>query len=186
MTQPLLLLDVDGVLCPFGEHTYAAHREMEMIRCRDNWVVQARPRVRHHLATLREHYELVWATMWEESANTYLLDFFGLDPLPVIEFAKGMWPPANGSYDLKINDYIAKATTQTYKLPAIEAFVGERPFVWVDDHLLEDAWVWAEHRNNVLGIPTLFICPDPTVGLTSLHVGQMLDFAHIVSDLQAP
>ncbi|MQY06611.1 HAD domain-containing protein [Actinomadura macrotermitis] len=78
--EPLLYLDVDGVLNPedpagrFTAHTVGSLT----LRIPDT-----------HAAWLRElsaAYELIWATTWEHHANAYIAPLLGLPELPVVEF----------------------------------------------------------------------------------------------------
>jgi hypothetical protein len=68
---PLLLLDVDGVLCPMGGGDGEA-----MVESPDNHVRYARA-LPARLATLAKAYTLVWATSWGQEANDALCPLFG-------------------------------------------------------------------------------------------------------------
>src|SRR5689334_8139492 len=85
IAQPLLLVDVDGVISLFGF-------EMDA-RPSGQWlVVDGIPHylsadAGRHLRTLSDHFELVWCTGWEEKANEYLPALLGLaGPLPWLSF----------------------------------------------------------------------------------------------------
>lgn len=62
--HPLLFLDVDGPLLPFGD---GPQREPSGTAT-DSHLTRLDPRVGPRLAALP--CELVWATTWEEAANT--------------------------------------------------------------------------------------------------------------------
>ena len=47
---------------------------------------------------------------------------------------------------------------------------------WIDFHSFQETGLWAERR-TAAGIPTLFIQPDPAVGMTREHTDQVLAFA---------
>ena len=128
----LLLLDVDGVLCPMG-----AGDGGDMVECSgaDGGIRYARA-LPARLATLAKAFTLVWATSWGQEANDVLCPVFGLPPLPVIDF---------GELNFRVG--------QTYKLRAVRQFVRQRPFAWLDDELGRDAHRWAQKR----AVPTLLV-----------------------------
>lgn len=72
--RPLLFLDVDGPLLPFGDGPQhepsgtASHSHLARLD----------PRIGARLAALP--CELVWATTWEEAANTDIAPRLGLPP----------------------------------------------------------------------------------------------------------
>lgn len=59
------------------------------------------------------------------------------------------------------------------KVPAIDAYVGDRPAAWIDDLLVEEAVVWAAGRRA----PTLLVETDPTIGMTRDQVERLLAWA---------
>ena len=147
--RPLLLLDVDGVLSPFG--------------CPDGYVPIDEgvscysPENIARLRRLAEAFDLVWATMWEHVANEVMAPIHELSPLPVVEFDEG------GELDME----------EHVKLPAIRRFVGERPFVWIDDDIPLGARGWASVRRS----PTLLLETTPNVGLTDEITRAAVEFA---------
>ena len=149
--QPYLLLDVGGVLSPYGMTPPADFSEREI---GGFWVVWT-DRHAERVSRLAERFELIWATTWEEYANQALCPALGIDPLPVITFVRG--------------------ETQTRKLHSVKEFVGNRPAAWIDDDLYEDAHLWATRRDQ--NVPTLLVQTTPSVGFTDEHVTELLDFA---------
>jgi hypothetical protein len=97
---------------------------------------------------------LTWGTTWNYRAQTVFGPLLDLPTMNVLELGP---LPRNG----------------TRKLAAVQAFVGTRPFAWVDDELFDDAREWARQRAQ----PTLLIRPSPGVGLTRAHVEELLAFA---------
>ena len=155
MPKPLLLLDVGGVLSPYGMTPPPDFEEREIGGFWVVWTDAHAPR----LVRLASHFELVWATTWEQYANQALCPALGLDPLPVIRFVRGK--------------------TQTRKLDTITAYVGDRPAAWIDDDLYEDAYAWASTRNE--SIPTILVQTVPSIGFTDDHVEELITFATEVS-----
>jgi len=158
--RPLLLLDVDGVLNPYGGECpagYTEHvlfpEEIEPVRvCVDHgdWI-----------AELAGVYEVVWATAWGEEANRLLAPLLGVPRMPVVPF-----PQVPFSADLKV--------------PAIDALAGDRPAAWIDDMLGPAAYDWAARRVA----PTLLLPVDPLVGWNRQIVERALEWA--VSAGRAP
>lgn len=162
--KPLLLLDVDGVCCPFGagENVPA---DLELVLAGDVHVLLG-PRTGAHVRALQSRFELCWASGWEERANTYICPLLGLPALAVIllpELGAVTWD----------EDFVV---TGTWKLHAVSEAVGGRPLAWIDDELQEDAFEWARAR-TAAGIPTLLICPEAHQGMSENDVAELQSFA---------
>jgi hypothetical protein len=149
--QPLLLLDVDGVLQPLGRSVPPGYRrftspESDVVLCPAHgvWITE-----------LSGLFEVAWLTTWGRSANMTIGAVLGLPALPHVELGT---LPRSG----------------TRKLDAVQRFVRERPFAWVDDEIYEDAVAWASRRVT----RTLLIRTAPYVGFTLAQVEQLKDFAH--------
>lgn len=151
MTRPYLLIDVDGVLNPFGSvlvpDGFSRHELM-------GYEVWLSSRHGSWLNRLASWFDLVWATTWEHHAPRLIAPPLGLpEDLPVIEFDR------DSGY-------------QTWKLPAVADFVGDRPAAWIDDDLWSDAFTWAESRS----VPTLLIRTTPSLGMTEQDVARLERF----------
>ncbi|MFC7467145.1 hypothetical protein ACFQVA_05280 [Actinomadura keratinilytica] len=92
--KPLLFLDVDGPLNPYGALSAPAPPEgFHPHRMRPagwSWpeplTVLLDPDHGTRLRALQRHYELVWATTWEDEANAWIAPVLGLPPLPYVDF----------------------------------------------------------------------------------------------------
>ena len=118
--KPLLLVDVDGVLnpyaadcCPDGYQEYNFFPGEEPVRLcpiHGRW-----------LRELANRFDLVWATGWGDAAHRHISPVLGLPQFPAIVFPSGRFHPAQ-------------------KVPAIDAYAGDRALAWIDDLLTPEAW----------------------------------------------
>lgn len=134
--RPLLFLDVDGPLLPFGGSPLSGARE-----------VVARP----HLARLRLDTgprlaglpcTLVWATTWLEDANAEIASALGLPDLPVVR-----WPEPTVAHEREDQWFGLCWKTRT-----VVDWADGRPFAWVDDEVTDAdrGWVSAHHPGPAL------------------------------------
>ena len=155
-SKPVLAVDVDGVISLFGfdgpldEVPGKFHLIDGIAHCIADGVG---PR----LVRLAEHFQLVWATGWEERANDHLPLLLGLPAdLPVLTFGGR-----------------ARFGTAHWKLDALDEFSDERPLAWIDDSLDESCHAWAAERSA----PTLLVPTESAVGLTDAHVDTLIGWA---------
>ena len=149
--QPLLAVDVDGVISLFGydQPTESAPGEFHLV---DGMLHCISMPTGPRLNRLAETYELIWASGWEDRANDYLPAILGVPSLPHLSF-----------------DGEARFGTAHWKLAAIEAYAGERPLAWIDDNFDTSCYEWAEGR----AAPTLLVPTDPGIGLEEGHVAAL-------------
>ncbi len=164
---PLLFLDVDGPLIPFGaSHPYPVYETglADPDSGENPLLARINPRHGPRLAALA--CELVWATTWLEDANALVAPRLGLPPLPVVGLpdssgAVGVCGGVGGpggeeeEEDVRIGLH--------WKTRPVVAWAGGRPFVWVDDEITEvdRGWVAAHHPGSAL-----LHRVDPRRGLT--------------------
>lgn len=151
MDRPILFLDVDGPLIPFGpsfSRAQAVASESGLFPDRGNPLLERlNPAIGPRLMALG--CDLVWATTWAEEANESVAPRIGLPRLPVVE-----WPEAaldNGPRGLH------------WKTRYLVEWAGHRPFIWIDDEIsaMDRQWVAAQHHR-----PALLHRVDPGQGLT--------------------
>ena len=180
--RPLLLLDVDGVLNAFEAWERIdpqAPLRRDNVRAPAGWRQVAvdgyqlllNPEHVGWVAQLSQHFEMVWATMWQERAPLALA--------PVVGFG------ADWSW-ISFDSYQHRTTSQrtgfgigSYKFPGVVATAGDRPMVWVDDDLEPAIYDWAAER-DAGGIPTLLVQPLPSEGWTRAELDAVLAFVDSV------
>ncbi|MFD3531842.1 hypothetical protein [Streptomyces sp. NPDC058664] len=147
MTTPMLFLDVDGPLVPFGARdgaypTYPPAPPPSV----GPLLARLDPAQGPRLAALP--YELVWATTWEDDANAWIAPRLGLPPLPLVRWPDDGPDPVAGLH---------------WKTAALVAWADGRPFAWVDDEIgpADRDWVAAHHPGRAL-----LHRVDPARGLT--------------------
>jgi len=153
--RPILAVDVDGVISLFGfdeppERTQARFELIDgMIHCIS---LGAGERLRR----LAEHYDLVWATGWEDRANDVLPGILGLPQLPVINF-----------------DGATVFGSAHWKLGPLSAAASSRALAWIDDNFDEGCYEWARQRPE----PTLLVPTEAKLGLEEAHTEALTAWA---------
>ncbi|MFD3538957.1 HAD domain-containing protein [Streptomyces sp. NPDC058662] len=142
--RPLLFLDVDGPLIPFGAGPYPRGTDPNPLLARLD------PALGPLLAD--SGFDLVWATTWMADANEVIAPRLGLPELPLVHWPEQ--PEADG--------WGGRGGVH-WKTPALCAHAAGRDFVWLDDEITDADRVWtaAHHRGRAL-----LHRVDPGVGLT--------------------
>lgn len=160
--EPILALDVDGVLAPdemtnklsrkLGYRTSKTIRREKLVAVRFN---RAHGPMLHGFAS-HHGLQLVWATYWGDEANTYVRPAIGLpEDLPVIEFTHGAWWEG------------------PWKYPDMLDFAQGRPLAWLDDehaYRPDEALKFLAARGD---IPTLLVPVSPKTGFGIAHLAQV-------------
>ncbi|MEV4291231.1 hypothetical protein AB0K40_37475 [Nonomuraea bangladeshensis] len=111
---PLAVLGVDGVVVLEG----AARVPARLVRlsARGKWTRDLRvpEGTREAVAHLASRYSVVWASEWGPNAHVALAGVLGLPATP--------WPYLPVQFD---------------KLAAIRQYAGDRPWVWIDDPVVD-------------------------------------------------
>jgi hypothetical protein len=156
--RPLLLIDVDGVVCPYGDELAdpaAAGIDRTSVGYLPVWLSRG---IAGRMKLLGKSFQLVWCTSWEDQAAESLAPHLQLPAMPVIHFDE---PVSEDGH---------------WKWPAIDAFVGGHPFAWIDDELGRADFARAERRP----IPTRLVRIEGSHGLEDSHVEELQDFAEAV------
>ncbi|MFJ8465260.1 HAD domain-containing protein [Streptomyces swartbergensis] len=148
--RPLLFLDVDGPLIPFGSSSghprSAAAGASAPVDQGNPLLRRLDPGLGTRLMALGCH--LVWASTWMEEANEVVAPRIGLPKLPVLE-----WP-----------DDVAGGVPRGlhWKTRPLVEWADGRPFIWVDDEIsaMDRQWVAVSHPG-----PSLLHRVDPAEGL---------------------
>ncbi|MDX2677457.1 HAD domain-containing protein [Streptomyces sp. NY05-11A] len=147
--RPILFLDVDGPLIPFGQPRRAAPAFRSDVSCvlGNPLLERLDPAVGPRLMALG--CDLVWASTWMDGANEAVAPRIGLPRLPVVK-----WPDV-------LTDEGPRGLH--WKTRHLVAWAGRRSFIWVDDEIsdMDRLWVSAQHEGQ-----SLLHRVDPVAALT--------------------
>jgi hypothetical protein len=160
LTRPLLAVDVDGVISLFGfdEPPAGGAARFELI---DGMVHCISLRAGERLQRLDEHFDLVWATGWEQKANDYLPNILGLPEYPFLTF-----------------EGAARFGSAHWKLGPLEEASRGRAVAWIDDSFDESCYDWARAREE----PTLLVPTESALGLEETHTEALIAWARSLGD----
>lgn len=168
MTKPLLLLDVDGPLNPFGTlggklpEGYTEH-----VMRPGSWTATQPLKVRlnpsHGPSLLSLGFELVWATTWKDEANEWIGPHIGLPELEVIQL---MVPWKN-------------KTNLCWKTAQIVEWAAGRDFVWIDDDVtVHDADYIDRNHDGFGGILKV----SPKIGLIDRDFAELSNIFKLITE----
>ncbi|WP_199039981.1 HAD domain-containing protein [Glycomyces salinus] len=145
--QQLLFLDVDGTLIPFGQRKPRVPEDA----INNSYVARLNPQLGPRLAVLP--CQLVWASTWEDEANTEVAPRLDLPSLPVV-----YWPEPSTEGELEDQWF-----NLHWKTRALVEWAAGRSFAWVDDEITEAdiEWAAANYHGRAFLLPV-----DASQGLT--------------------
>jgi hypothetical protein len=157
--RPILAVDVDGVISLFGfdDPPSPAEANYQLV---DGMLHCISLRAGERLGRLAEHFELVWATGWEEKANFYLPTMLGLAELPHLTF-----------------DGAARFGSAHWKLGPLDEYGRGRAMAWIDDNFDESCYAWARKREQ----PTLLVPTDPAKGLQEAETEALIAWGRSIA-----
>jgi Swiss Army Knife RNA repair-like protein len=167
--RPLLFLDVDGPLIPFGGAPQGHPTYRTGLESRESGsnplLARINPEHGHRLSALQ--CDLVWATTWMADANECVAPRIGLPQLAVVE-----WPEPSDVDELDERDGLH------WKTRALVDWAAGRSFAWVDDEITDTdrAWVSAHHRGHAL-----LHRVDPRHGLTDADYATLTEWLQGIS-----
>ncbi|RMI33410.1 HAD domain-containing protein [Nocardia stercoris] len=161
---PLLFLDVDGPLIPFGTAGPEEHPAPPVRHSSNPLLFRLDPELGHLLSALR--CELVWATTWMDEANQVVSPALGLPALPVVP-----WPERS---DRHIDEWFGLH----WKTRTLIAEAAGRTFVWIDDEIgaRDREWVADHYAGHAL-----LYRVDPRIGLRHSDVDAIAQWLELSS-----
>jgi hypothetical protein len=153
--RPILAVDVDGVISLFGFEE-PPPRDQAQFQLVDGMMHCISLPAGDRLRRLAEHYDLVWASGWEDKANYYLPNVLGLPELPHLTF-----------------DGAARFGSAHWKLGPLDEYGRGRAMAWIDDNFDESCYQWARDRVE----PTLLIPTEAHLGIEEAHTEALIAWA---------
>jgi hypothetical protein len=155
MSSPILAVDVDGVISLFGfdEPPNGSEARFELV---DGMVHCISLAAGERLRRLAQHYDLVWASGWEDKANYYLPNLLGIPELPYLTF-----------------DGAARFGSAHWKLEPLDEYGEGRPIAWIDDSFDGSCYEWAQSRAE----PTLLVPTESHLGLEEAQAEALMAWA---------
>lgn len=156
--KPCLFCDIDGVISLWGFPL--DDRPAGRFVAVDGIPHFLSTRAAEHLLALREDFELVWCSGWEEKADEHLPGALGVPRgLPHLSFGGHARAAVSGRAH--------------WKLEAVQTWAGDRPLAWVDDAFNDACFAWAAARDA----RTLLVATDPSTGLGDAEAAALRAFA---------
>lgn len=195
--KPYLLLDIDGVLNLFPSFSSDAQVKRPVARHR---AVIERANMQEGvkelaygvnipldaaalIAQLSDHFEIRWYTMWNEHAARVFAPLAGIPDFDYFEadHREGLLAL------LRRNQGFMRDRLWLAKTPLIPDYVGDRPFVWVDDDTRAIDTDWLQDQ----GLTQFqIITVEPHSGLTQevvdLAIAWATTLTHINQEVTAP
>ncbi|MEU1426489.1 HAD domain-containing protein [Nocardia sp. NPDC005746] len=149
--RPLLFLDVDGPLIPFGGAPgHGSESSPGSTPQAGSNPLLARLDPEHGPLLAALSCDLIWATTWMDEANHAVGPVLGLPTLPVVDWAERP--------DDRVDDWFGLH----WKTRTLIEWAAGRSFIWIDDEIGDGdrQWVAAHHDGRAL-----LHRVDPRIGL---------------------
>jgi hypothetical protein len=170
--RPLLLMDVDGVLNAANRSQNAKVYSIFKAGGSEpgkGFLIHFQHALNGWLAELADHFHLVWCTTWDDVANTALAPHLGLPTLPVIPTIEAEQP-----HHLEAMTHLPRMIH--WKTSVVVAYVGKRPYAWIDDDFSPVDQGWAAARTRDIA-PTYHLAIRSSAGLQRHHVDKLIAWA---------
>lgn len=190
--KPILLLDIDGVLNLFpraltigqrvkGEpypeiRDHAVHRVTLHDEQTRPYMIRIPDDAPALIAQLVEHFDIRWYTMWNEAANRVFAPLAGI---PEFEHFECDWTSGRMVYFASGAPEWMDKFIWVAKTPLIEGYVGDRPFVWIDDDSDPVDTMYLNDHANVGSFHLITV--EPHTGLTQAVVDEAIDWARTLA-----
>lgn len=186
--QPLVLVDVDGVLNALGppDDSWPDWQRGSAVALGRVWPIRWSPSVTAAVDAWRERADVQWLTTWEHAANGELRALVGLPELPVAGTAADVAPPrgdVDGAGAAPASSLAGvtpaapdELTGRWWKFDVVRLLLQADPgrrLVWLDDDLARSDEVRAWTR---AATDCLLIAPDPRTGLVAAHLRAVESF----------
>ncbi|MCU1642896.1 MAG: hypothetical protein JWN03_3171 [Nocardia sp.] len=162
LDRPLLFLDIDGPLIPFGESPggeFPLQLSPDSAGQGNPLVDRIDPGLGPLLSALS--CELVWATTWMHEANRLISPRLGLAALAVVE-----WSDESGD---RVDEWFGLH----WKTRALVEWAAGRPFIWIDDEISDRDREWVSAN---FGSRALLYQVDPRSGLRHSDFATLIDW----------
>lgn len=172
--KPLLLVDVDGVLLPWGNDIPANYCEVALS---SEGIVWWDPENANRLRLLCGVFDPVWCTARFDDVCSTVASLHSIGGnWPVIEF-----PTVHRTDD----EFFIDGLRPGWKLEWVQTYVAGRAFAWLDDDLPANVVAWANRRSATSGRPSHLEWVDPREGFNHQHFERLMRFAIAVQAQRA-
>jgi hypothetical protein len=180
--KPVLLLDIDGVLNLFPDWVNDLPISRPTLKERANlsgniYGLNIPLDAADLIDQLSTEFDMRWYTMWNQHARSVFTPTAGIRQ----EFDHFTCDHMAGRDVLRSQgmQWFEETGIWIAKTPLIPGYLGDRPFVWIDDDTSDVDRVWLEAQPGIGD--HLLITVDPHEGMTQEHVHKALAWAQTLA-----